>query len=160
MSASLHPVGVEGRMSDETRYEERYCAFVDILGFRQLIQRLEHGQVQFTFIRDLLRQIYSPQVSGCVDLDEMQFRAQSISDGLAISIPVSLSGLVVLFEAIRNLSVALLEQGYFVRGAICRGKLYHDERMVFGEALVKAYTLESEIARYPRVMVTKDVVYD
>ena len=32
--------------------------------------------------------------------------------------------------------------------------------MIFGEALVRAYQLESEVVRYPRVMVTRDVWLD
>jgi hypothetical protein len=54
----------------------------------------------------------------------------------------------------------LLKEGYFIRGALVKGKLYHDNAMVFGEALVRAYELESNLARYPRVMITRDVMAD
>lgn len=56
--------------------------------------------------------------------------------------------------------MGLLYQGYFTRGAVCKGLLYHDDNMVFGEALIKAFRLESEIVKYPRIMLTKDVVDD
>ena len=45
----------------------------------------------------------------------------------------------MLFRAIRQLAEASLQEGYFVRGAKCKGLLFHDEATVFGEALVKAY---------------------
>jgi hypothetical protein len=38
-----------------TQYEERYCALLDILGFRELISDLRSGAVQFETIRDLLK---------------------------------------------------------------------------------------------------------
>lgn len=32
--------------------------------------------------------------------------------------------------------------------------------MVFGEALIRAYELENNVVRFPRVMVTRDVMQD
>ena len=59
-----------------------------------------------------------------------------------------------------RLTGRLLQRGYFIRGALVKGPLYHDDKMIFGEALVRAYQLESEVVRYPRVMVTRDVWLD
>jgi hypothetical protein len=50
-----------------------------------------------------------------------------------------------------------LQHERVVRGAIARGRLHHEEAVIFGEALIKAYDLESRIVRYPRIMVTSDV---
>lgn len=47
-----------------------------------------------------------------------------------------------------------------VRGAVVRGRLYHDDQTVFGDGLVRAYQFESEIAKYPRIVVTKEVRED
>lgn len=41
-----------------------------------------------------------------------------------------------------------------------KGKLYHDERIVFGQALVRAHEVESQIASYPRIIVEDIVVAD
>jgi hypothetical protein len=90
----------------------------------------------------------------------VDFRAQSISDAVAISTVANLDGLIRLFMAIENLAVELLKEGYFIRGALVRGKLYHDDRMVFGEALIRAYELENTIVRFPRVIVVRDVMQD
>jgi hypothetical protein len=38
-----------------------------------------------------------------------------------------------------------------------KGFLYHDDKMVFGEALIHAYQIESQIVKYPRVMLTSQV---
>ena len=45
-----------------------------------------------------------------------------------------------------------------MRGAIVKGSLYHDDSMVFGEALIRAYRFEQDVARYPRIVVTSDIV--
>ncbi len=54
----------------------------------------------------------------------------------------------------------MLSKGFFVRGAIVKGKLYHDEHMVFGEAQLQTYQLEREVVRYPRIMITGAVATD
>ena len=52
-------------------------------------------------------------------------------------------------------------EGILVRGAICRGPLFanSEESIVFGQALVKAYTLEHEYAVYPRIVIDRDLIW-
>jgi hypothetical protein len=80
--------GEEGNcavMSSEPIYEQRYCAYVDILGFRELINNLGTKKRNFEAVRDLLRTIHTPQALIAGDLEEVDFRAQSISDAVALS---------------------------------------------------------------------------
>jgi hypothetical protein len=144
----------------KSSYEERYCAYIDILGFSDLIGRLRTGSLSFETIRSLLKRIHAPYDPAIIDFEHCDFRAQSISDAVTLSTQPTIAGLGMLIAAIRQLSVALLHEGYFVRGALCKGLLYHDESTVFGDALIKAYTLEQEVVRFPRIMLTKDVVDD
>jgi hypothetical protein len=88
------------------------------------------------------------------------FRAQSISDAVVLSADAEPWGLYHICYSISELAVNLLKQGIFIRGAITKGKLYHDDKTVFGEGLVRAFDFESRIARFPRVVVTTDVVQD
>ena len=141
-------------------YEERYCAFVDILGFSELVTGLRSGLTDFDAIRAALKKIREPHDSRYVGTGDTGFQANSISDAVAFSTLPTPRGLSVLLAKLKALSVALLHQGFFTRGAVCRGLLHQDEHMVFGEALVKAYALESTVAKYPRIVITKDVVED
>jgi hypothetical protein len=141
-------------------YETRYCAFVDILGFRQLIEHVRKDSTQFEMLRDLLEKMHSPVPGIPIDNAEIDFGAQSISDAVAVSTALNAHGLAQLFYALEGLTLDLLRRGFFVRGAIVKGGLYHDERMVFGDALVEAYQLESSVVRYPRIMIKSDVRAD
>jgi hypothetical protein len=145
-------------MAGDPQYEMRYCAYVDILNFRGLIGDLRGGSLRYETVRNLLRQIHHPHDPEFVGLGQTDFQAQSISDAVALSTSLTIAGLAVLFDTLERLSLALLQEGYFTRGAVCRGMLYHDEKMSFGDALIHAYTLESEVARFPRIMLTKVVV--
>jgi hypothetical protein len=147
-------------MARRPKYKERYCAFVDILGFRQLIDRLDRDEIKFQLVRNLLQTIHAPAQNRLYLFEQSDFRAQSISDAIALSAKPKIEGLWQLLHSLETLSLELLEQGYFVRGAVVRGRLYHDEQIVFGSALVRAYELESAIAKFPRIMVTSDVGRD
>jgi hypothetical protein len=153
------PVKVAPTPYPREGYIDRYCAFIDILGFRGLVQSLGDDYSRFNALRTLLTKIHSPANPATKSWD-IGFRAQSISDAVAISTLSTNTGLIHLLIAIENLAVELLRAGYLIRGALVKGKLYHDESMVFGEALIRAYELESSIVRFPRVMITRDILQD
>ncbi len=144
----------------EAAYEERYCGYADILGFTDLISDIRAGKEKFEAVRNLLQQIHSPRDSQVVGVGEADFQAQSISDAIVLSTRLTISGLGILTDALERLVLDALHEGYLTRGAICRGLLYHDKQTVFGEALIRAYNLESKVAKYPRIMLTKQVYDD
>lgn len=146
-------------MIGKTAYETRYCAYVDILGFTGLIDEFRSGKLPFEDLRSLLEIIHKPE-SVHTKAWYTEFRAQSISDAVAISTLANRAGLIEMLRSIEIMTTKLLSQGYFVRGALVKGLLYHDEKMVFGEALIRAYRLESEVVKYPRVMVTREIALD
>lgn len=141
-------------------YEPRYCAFIDILGFRNLIDQLRGGTMTPLALRSLLTRIHQPPTGTFFEFSDTGFAAQSISDAVAVSTKANAEALIQLFLSLESLALNLLHEGYFVRGAVVKGPLYHDEKMVFGEALVKAYSLEAEVVRFPRIMITSDIVRD
>jgi hypothetical protein len=151
------------RVADPT-YEERYCAFVDIQGFKTLVDAVESGKLPFGDLRELLRFVqsagetrpYAPQIG----YHSADLRYQSISDAICLSSAVRPAGLLHLFFAIQHLSMMLLYKGYFARGAVVKGRIYHDDKMVFGDAFIQAYNLEQTIVRYPRIMLTRQVALD
>jgi hypothetical protein len=146
--------------AEETEYEERYCAFVDILGFRGLINDVHSGALDFRRLRNLLKRIHDPYHGKRDPFETFDLRVQSISDAVAFSATANSAGLQTLFLALEDLAMGLLFEGYLLRGAVVKGMLYHDDSTVFGKALVDAYKFESETARYPRIMVTRQVVED
>jgi hypothetical protein len=158
--ASFLALRIGNRPVSDPSYEQRYCAFVDILGFTDQIRSLRQGSGQFLAVRELLKAVHSPAEQLLRKVKNSGLRAQSISDAVAVSTNATREGLSVLCAALINLTMKLLHDGYFIRGAICKGLLYHDEQMVFGEALLRAYSLEDQIVRFPRIMLTSDVVQD
>jgi hypothetical protein len=75
----------EGPIEQPEVYEQRYCAFVDILGFQGLIDQLRHGKLGVRDLRSLLKQVHDPRQIGAYIQRGSDFRVQSISDAVAMS---------------------------------------------------------------------------
>jgi hypothetical protein len=139
-------------------YPERFCAFIDILGFRALVAWLGKDTGAVESLREILKEVHNPKIPGLADPASVGYRTQSISDAVAISTIPTPEGLLMLFGSLNQLTFSLLQEGYFVRGAIVRGRLYHDDAIIFGEALIRAYDLETTVAKYPRIVVHSQVI--
>ncbi len=63
-----------------------------------------------------------------------------------------------LLYDIQRLIVTLVSQGILCRGAVSYGKLYHDNDIILGPALVDAYLTETEAAIYPRIILDRSLI--
>jgi hypothetical protein len=142
----------------DASYSERYCAFIDILGFRGLIDDLDNGKISVAEVYRVLSAVHSKKVPE--RQQHADLKHQSISDAVALSAAPNAAGLDAICTAAEELSRMLLRSGYFHRGGITKGNLYHDHSMVFGPALVEAYRLESKVAKYPRILIPRSVASD
>jgi hypothetical protein len=82
-------------------YSDRYCAFVDILGFRQLVESLSKDPQNVRTLRALLQKVHGGGTT------KKLVRAQSISDAV--------------LRILMGLAIDLLCEGFFIRGAVVRG---------------------------------------
>jgi hypothetical protein len=182
-AASLLPITIGRSWIRTTMYEQRLCAFVDILGFRKLVERSinrPHLQQQ---IRNLLRQVIDAKPvwerdSWSVDIIEARLREQGIpkprsaaeqrvagyavaergthfSDSIVLSVTLNAHAISSLVTSLIFLSRGAAELGSYVRGGICKGLLCHEEDLCFGPALISAYDLEKK-SLYPRIVITPD----
>jgi hypothetical protein len=142
-------------MTEKPQYEDRYCAFVDILGFKTLLRTSECEKIQ-----TLLSHVHKPFPGTQDNQERTGYRAQSISDAVVVSTNATDIGLRHLFIALSWLQGLFFLTGVYLRGAIVRGPIFHDERMAFGEALVEAYRIECTVARFPRIMIASSVMND
>jgi hypothetical protein len=97
----------------------------------------------------------------------------TFSDHIVISYPLqtisSVTGFEEQFTALTIMSdfsrrlaaiaAAALSIGFLVRGGATVGKLFHAQGVVFGEAPVEAFQIESQVSVYPRVVLSPHIVY-
>jgi hypothetical protein len=148
-------------MKKTVLYEEALVTYLDILGFRELVQTESAGRISRTIrlVRDALKPSHDR-----AKLYEMTY--QSFSDLTVVSIPVLTSANLYFrpgalrqqIVRVANAQVDLLQEGIVVRGAITFGSIVRSYGQLFGPALIKAYDLESKVAIYPRVIID-DIVF-
>jgi hypothetical protein len=146
-------------------FEDRYVAFVDILGFSNLVNRMRKEPALFKLIRGTLDSIdeqaqqfeeYRRQkrTGARSVLPPVQLEMTAFSDCYVVSDTTSAWRVVA---AVQFLGSTLLARGIASRGGIVQGQTYHRGRVLFGPAVVKAYELERDVAKYPRIIVSETV---
>jgi hypothetical protein len=157
--------------------DERFTLFFDFLGSSTATSWPKERLYPFL---DLLIAI-AAQMQSAQDIDgspqqDGSYRfsitpeVTAFSDNIVVSYP-SLGDDTSVFEAhwakfmcqdaIRILSGVAemgLRIGVLIRGGFSFGQLYHENGVVFGEAMVDAYQLESKHAGHPRVLVSERII--
>ena len=157
------------------KYEERYVAFIDILGFKELIASSvrEDSDVSPSMIfnaLDIRHQSIENNFFGLLGMttpsdQSIDFQVHSFSDCVVASCRKTPLGLGLLLFFCWQISSDWLSKGFLSRGGLARGKLIHNPNeggaaLIFGPAFNQAYKLESEIADLPRLIFSKEVRQD
>jgi hypothetical protein len=145
-------------------YSEYYVAFLDILGFKDLVlselpedkNRIERYFERTKVIINDIKEIEAKSKLGAI----------VISDTIILSVPFgserqeNISNLRQLCVAIQEIQFELARERIWLRGAISSGNAYiaDDENQIVGPAYINAYRLEKNVAKYPRVILDDKLV--
>ena len=152
------------------RYEKRIFAFVDILGFADLVEDSEHDTTKILRIYRLLDIAKSmTQLPVSYKFEHLQvelakFRSHIFSDTITMSCPYEsfdyFNAIIAWVMWYQYFMWA--EEGTFLRGAIVQGNIFDEENspIMFGPAMVAAYRLETKKAKWPRILVDSSMVKD
>lgn len=139
-------------------YEDRIVAFVDVLGFKGLVDSSKNDVKVLRNITSALSTLYEWIWKWEADGGDSSFAFTQFSDSVVLS---ALADTQDGFEMLLQLMLGIVDIAYsnciIVRGGIARGKLIHDNEMVVGPAMVDAYFLESQIAKYPRIVISEEL---
>jgi hypothetical protein len=138
----------------ETKYENRVCAFIDILGFSRMVE--DESSWSPSRIIEMLGEMEKipdeyEQTFGHVNKQVTHF-----SDSIIISIKCvdndslyhALYQMIVLVNGLLRAATCT---GVLLRGGVTFGKMFHNDKHAFGPAFIRAYKLEQE-AKYPRII--------
>jgi hypothetical protein len=153
MGAAPEPEKLRDFFRDPT-YTRRVVAFYDILGWRAEIENAGTDQKKIGNLRRLILQharLLRLPVKSPVNVS-------TFSDNVVIS-SVPHKDLTPFFlREMATLQLMTASMGFLLRGGIAVGDIIHDEEVVFGPALTRAYELESTVAVYPRIVVDEPVL--
>lgn len=146
-------------------YSLRYVAFLDLMGFKNMVTLSSADQNILKNINralDYLGNMQHENYNGPLPMVDLGKEVTAFSDSVVISYDASIKGggFYVLMDLI-YICNDLLNIGIPVRGGVTVGQLIHDERKCFGPAMIDAYIIESNEAIYPRIIINQKVIdYD
>jgi hypothetical protein len=142
------------------QYLEKFVAFIDILGFSDLVGQAEReGSPTIEYLLALTEKLgtqddrlryaqYGPTV--CPHsrylAKDLGFQITQISDCVVVSAEISPAGVINLLQHCFGVSIDLLITGHLCRGYITRGKIFHSERQFMGTAYQSAAEREKSVS--------------
>lgn len=158
------------------KYERRLIAFIDILGFKEIVKQSESDTSKIELIYSVLEYLKDWENTEKWDLKfvEIEESAQNkgmnnfdlrgktitttFSDSIVVSVKVDGNVNEMASTLIVNLAyigTVLLEKGILIRGGLTIGNIIHiDNGTVFGQGLIDAFMLETRSAKYPRIVLS------
>lgn len=146
--------------------ERRLVAYIDILGWGDTTSAIASDEQ----VRSVFSALTFPSVVAVTeenrkrtfdrlgDASGRTIRHVHFSDSIVYSCAAEPQEVPWLIFTVGMLCTGLLASGYYTRGAITVGDLFHDETKILGEALVRAVALEKAVACFPRIVVSDEAV--
>lgn len=149
--------------------EPRIVGFTDILGFGEIVQEYEKDQSLNTLekLHSALNNAITYGINSIVNSTQFHkdlFDYKLFSDCLCLSIPYYDNDedfayeFAFISQVLKFYQIFMLHEKFFIRGSISYGNYYSDENMIFSDALVKAYLLESKKADKPRIIIDPKII--
>lgn len=141
-------------------YEDKFIAFVDILGFKNIVERSEQGGADaptVEWILDLVKAFgssheedHAQDGAGILAVPgaerDLNFHVTQISDCAVISAELSPAGLTTVVRHCYRVAFRLLLLGSLCRGYITHGKIIHTDTQFFGTGYIRAYQNERKVS--------------
>lgn len=148
--------------------------FLDILGYSKIVTSCQDDHDENYYlerIHSLMSSLsdYIEEWNSNIDqqgntLNLSRFKSLLFSDNILFFAPyeneTDMSNLYMnLLYGLSTFLVQYTKEDLFFRGGIAKGNLFYDEKLhfVFGSGLVKAYSLESNVAKYPRIAIDQEL---
>lgn len=141
-------------MFEDIDYRNKIVAFIDILGFKESV--LGSGDNVKRVIKSI-DEILNTVLEGMKLAAGEWYSSKLFSDCICISCENTPNNLYQLLNELSYFHILLCSRQLFVRGAITFGLHFENDRMIFSEALIRAYELEQK-ANYPRTVVSESVL--
>jgi hypothetical protein len=133
------------RADEVVEYSQRFIVFLDILGFRNILEQSAKESPN-TLFHDIVDSQWFHAATTSVDIE-------IISDSIIITSkddhPASFIRVAFAANSLRD---SFLERGILLRGGIAFGNHFHAHGIRISPVLVEAYEAETKIAIFPRII--------
>jgi hypothetical protein len=155
--------------------EEHLIIYIDLIGFSEATRIWDESKMEALTnmlhnFAELSGEFSASKIPAEGGGHQLHLRPEitTFSDHIVMSYPIkklkefeednSIGLTLILAQGlIGALASEALNLGFLIRGGVTIGNLYHQKRVVIGEAMTEAYELESRVAVYPRIVVSRKV---
>jgi len=138
-------------------YQKALVTFIDILGFRDIVERENPDKVQ-----QVLLMLGEFNKDGDIP-NQYAFRFSDSVVRVTIIEAHRTLGDAIYYE-LNDLTLIqagmITSENILLRGGIAYGDIYVEKNMIFGKGLIRAYDLESSFANYPRIILAPELVQE
>lgn len=169
------------KTEEDISYQTGIVAFIDILGFKEIVKKSERSPRLLKTIYDSLGFLKTRELpeKWNLQLVEIEEDAQkrdiidfdisdrtyssAFSDSIVVSVKIDDKNIhATLSTLLANISFVgskFIMDGILIRGGITIGKIIHTETgIVFGQGLIDAYNLETRSAKFPRIILSDKLI--
>lgn len=156
----------EAKKKKEIEYSKHIIAFIDVLGFTEMIKASENNKA----IREKIMQLLN-ELSQITEARNRQFstgnskqqiKISSMSDSIIISSrSISENTFRVILWILSEFYIkTIINHSVFIRGLVTIGPYYEKGNIAFGPAFIKAYEMEKTLIKWPRCVIDPQVLVD
>jgi len=159
------------------KWEERFVAFIDILGFKEHIEKKDDLQQQIVDILYIIKNSSSEKFDIQIGTNNgvyISLDIISFTDSILISAPLQHPKIDkgpreesyhhwIFCQFIQQISFfykKILPYGIALRGGMSVGSVYYDpdNNIIMGKPIIEAINYESKLALYPRVIISDSLL--
>jgi hypothetical protein len=138
------------KRADPPAFSPRFVAFLDILGFEELVRKADTDLSARRTIRSAIGILRGANN----DRKDSGYQFTHFSDSIVLSADVSDVGARAIIESCCRLYVLLLRRGLLLRGGLTVGNVIHETNgMLYGSAMIEAYRMDQR-GIPPRISLT------
>lgn len=142
--------------SKKIKYENKIVAFLDILGFKNAVHTKDVENIfRILNLNYFVVERQQQLKKRFINLEKGK-NVKVFSDSVYLSYPAERCW--DLMSDVACLMIGLASMGFYFRGGIACGKVFDDDKILFGPAVIEAYEIESQLAVYPRVVISQEAV--
>ncbi|WP_157656244.1 hypothetical protein [Burkholderia ubonensis] len=131
-----------------------FVAFLDVLGFSDMVETDSKSENQ-VFLSKLFK---CHQSAGTIFRDNVNCSITQFSDSIVVSMPYNSTQFQWFSTRVAEYQRLLLDEGLLCRGGVAVNKHFSNGSFTFSAGLIQAYRVESKAARYPRVVISPEVL--
>jgi|GEM_PF-1029398 len=133
---------------------QHFVAFLDVLGFTEMVEEDLRGDRQ----ENMSKLFRCHQSAANIFRDDATCSIIQFSDSIVVAMPYSEARFEWFASRVADYQRLLLDEQLLCRGGIAVNKHFSNGSFTFSAGLIQAYKVESKAARYPRVVISPEVL--